>query len=106
MVGVGAPHVNAGRQHGRERIMKRLVVVAILAIGTAAFPGAVLAGQPNNPSCWGAAASDLARSSTGAMGDHASSFDSPRLGIGNVAFMFTGTRQPGDLAAFLGFNCD
>jgi hypothetical protein len=39
------------------------------------------------------------------MGQHASSFDSPRLGIGNVAYLFTDTHQPGDLAAALGFTC-
>ena len=27
------------------------------------------------------------------MGEHSSSFPTPRLGIGNVAFMFTGTRR-------------
>ena len=86
--------------------MKKLVVVAVLAFGMAAFPAVALAGQPDNPSCWGAAAADLARSSSGAMGDHASSFDSPRLGIGNVANLFTGTHQPGELAAALGFSCD
>ncbi len=86
--------------------MRKLVLAAVLAIGSAAVPAVALAGQPTNPSCWGAAASDLAQSSTGAMGQHASSFDSPRLGIGNVAELFTGTHQPGDLAAALGFDCD
>jgi hypothetical protein len=39
------------------------------------------------------------------MGDHASSFTSPRLGIGNVAFLLTGTHQPGELAGLLGADC-
>ena len=82
--------------------MKRLVLIAVLAIA-AAFPAGVSAAAPNNPSCWGAASADLAQS--GAMGQHASSFDEPRLGIGNVASLFTGTHQPGDLAAALGFAC-
>ena len=84
--------------------MKRLVLIAVLAIA-AAFPAGVSAAAPNNPSCWGAAAADLAQSGRGAMGQHASSFDEPRLGIGNVALFFTGTHQPGDLAAALGFAC-
>jgi len=55
--------------------MKRLVLIAVLAIA-AAFPAGVSAAAPNNPSCWGAASADLAQS--GAMGQHASSFDEPR----------------------------
>lgn len=85
--------------------MKKLVLISVLALG-AAFPAHALAAQPNNPSCWGAASADLAQSATGAMGEHASSFaGEPRLGIGNVAYIFTGTHQPGDLAAALGFTC-
>jgi len=82
--------------------MKRLVLMFVLVIA-AAFPASALAAAPNNPSCWGAASADLAQS--GAMGQHASSFDEPRLGIGNVASLFTGSHQPGDLAAALGFTC-
>ena len=85
--------------------MKRLVLVGALMVA-AAFPATASAAPPNNPDCWGAAASDLAQSSPGAMGQHASSFaGQPRLGIGNVAYLFTGTHQPGDLAAVLGFTC-
>lgn len=85
--------------------MKKLALVGLLALATAAMPAATFAATPNNPDCWGAAASNLAQSSTGAMGQHASSFPTPRLGIGNVAELFTGTHQPGDLAAALGFTC-
>lgn len=86
--------------------MKRLVTGLLLGAALAALPGAAAAAQPSNPSCWGAATQDFAQSAPGALGEHASSFDSPRLGIGNVAFLFTGTHQPGDLAAALGFSCD
>jgi hypothetical protein len=85
--------------------VKKLIAAGILVIGTAAFPAAALAATPSNPSCWGAATADFAQSAPGALGEHASSFDSPRLGIGNVAELFTGTHQPGDLAAALGFSC-
>lgn len=85
--------------------MRRLVATVILAIGLTAIPALALGAQPSNASCWGAASADLAQSATGAMGDHASSFDSPRLGIGNVAYLFTGSHQPGDLAGVLGFSC-
>lgn len=84
--------------------MKRLVLIVAIVVA-AAFPAGVLAASPNNPNCWGAAAADLAQSGHGAMGQHASSFDEPRLGIGNVALLFTNTHQPGDLAAALGFDC-
>ena len=80
---------------------KRVLLSAMILV--AAFPAQAVAAPPANPSCWGAGASDLGRSH--AMGDHASSFDEPRLGIGNVAYAFTGTHQPGDLAAALGFTC-
>ena len=83
--------------------MKRLLVAASLALAFGAIPAPAFAAAPAHPSCWGAAASDLAQ--TGGMGAHASSFDSPRLGIGNVADLFTGSHQPGDLAAALGFVC-
>ena len=84
--------------------MKRLVLIAILAIA-AAFPTGALAAQPTGPNCFGKGASQLAQSSTGAMGAHASSFDEPRLGIGNVAELFTGTKQPGLLGVALGAVC-
>lgn len=85
---------------------KRLAIGLLMSALLAALPGTAAAATPANPSCWGAAAADLAQSSPGAMGQHASSFDSPRLGIGNVAELFTGTHQPGDLAAALGFTCN
>ena len=85
---------------------KRLAIGLLMGALLAALPGAAAAAGPSNPSCWGAAVRDLAQTYAGAMGDHASSFDSPRLGIGNVAYLFTGTHQPGDLAAALGFTCN
>jgi len=66
---------------------------------------ATLAAQPESPSCFGAGASQLAQSSTGAMGEHSSSFGTPRLGIGNVAELFTDTHQPGLLGIALGADC-
>jgi hypothetical protein len=86
-------------------VMKRLIVLTALALAVA-FPASAAAAEPSNPSCWGAATTDLAQSAPGAMGEHASSFDTPRLGIGNVAYLFTGTHQPGDLASALGFACN
>lgn len=85
--------------------MKRVIVLGAFLV-VLALPAGVAAAQPDNPSCWGQASTDFAQSAPGAMGEHASSFDTPRLGIGNVANLFTGTHQPGDLAGVLGFSCD
>jgi len=85
---------------------KRLMLTLALSAALSVVPAAAAFAQPSNPSCWGAASADFAKSAPGAFGEHASSFDSPRLGIGNVADLFTGTHQPGDLAAALGFTCD
>lgn len=86
--------------------MRRLVATILLSVGLIAIPALTLAaGPPSNPSCFGAGASQLAQSAVGAMGTHASSFDEPRLGIGNVAYLFTGTRQPGELGIVLGADC-
>jgi hypothetical protein len=85
--------------------MKRLIVLSAFVL-VLAFPAQAAAGQPDSPSCWGAASADFAQLSPGALGDHSSSFATPRLGIGNVAYLFTDTHQPGDLAGVLGFNCD
>jgi hypothetical protein len=88
-----------------EDDMKKVLVATALMLLVAAFPAVALGAVPDSPSCFGAAAADLAQSSKGAMGDHASSFGEPRLGIGNVAYLFTGTHQPGLLAGALGFDC-
>ena len=93
--------------------MRKLLAAAVLVSALSAVPSVTLAAQPNNPSCWGAATQDLARSAPGAMGEHASNppdvdlgLDRPgRAGLGNVAMILTGHHQPGDLAAALGFTC-
>jgi hypothetical protein len=61
------------------------------------------AGVPTNPNCFGLSAARFGQAGT--MGEHSSSFGTPRLGIGNVAYLFTGTHQPGLLAGALGGVC-
>ncbi len=85
--------------------MKKMLAAVIVAVALTAIPAAALAAPPSNPSCWGAASADFAHSAPGALGEHSSSFATPRLGIGNVANAFTGTHQPGLLATALGFTC-
>jgi hypothetical protein len=87
--------------------MRRLVATLVLSVGLIAIPALTLAAEPPaSPNCFGAGASQLAQSATGAMGAHSSSFDEPRLGIGNVAEFFTGTHQPGLLGIALGADCE
>ena len=84
--------------------MKR-VLCGFLAAGALALVAAAVAGagQPENPNCFGKGVSQLGQA--GEMGEHSSSFDEPRLGIGNVAYAFTGTHQPGELGIALGADC-
>jgi hypothetical protein len=93
--------------------MRKTLAIAFMLGALSIAPSAVMAAQPNNPSCWGAATQDFARSAPGALGEHSSNppdvdlgLDRPgRAGLGNVAQILTGTHQPGDLAAALGFTC-
>ena len=77
----------------------------LLAVGALALAATPVAGAapPTNPNCFGKGASGLGQA--GEMGAHSSSFDEPRLGIGNVANALTGTHQPGELAGLLGADC-
>jgi hypothetical protein len=93
--------------------MRRLrFVLVACAVALLAAPGA-LAGQQEDPNCWGEASSDFARSEPGALGEHASNPppidltpDRPgRAGIGNVARALGGD-HPSDAAATLGADCD
>jgi hypothetical protein len=75
-------------------------VVASVALVLAVFAPVGTAGQPANPECWGVVTSQRA-STEHDIGEHASSQSEPRLGIGNVANLFTGTYQPGELGSLL-----
>ena len=59
--------------------------------------------RQSNANCFGQSAAQLGQA--GAMGEHASSFPTPRLGIGNVAYLLTGTHQLGGRAGLLGGVC-
>jgi hypothetical protein len=71
---------------------------ALALSAVVALPAAAQA-SPDGTNCWGVVSSQAARSS-GGLGEHASSFDEPRLGIGNVARLF-GLAGPGELGSFL-----
>lgn len=82
----------------RKRIRLAVLVVAVLGVGALAPVGA--ADQPANPECWGVVTSQRA-STEHDIGTHASSQSEPRLGLGNVASLFTGSHQPGELGSLL-----
>jgi hypothetical protein len=50
----------------------------------AAATSAVLAAKPANPSCWGVVTSQRAVA-VGDLGEHSSTQDTPRMGLGNFA---------------------
>ncbi|MFE5672164.1 hypothetical protein ACFQ58_11225 [Agromyces sp. NPDC056523] len=57
-----------------------LGLTATLAVATPAVAA-------DGSNCWGVVSSQAARSD-GGLGEHSSSFDEPRLGLGNVARLF------------------
>jgi hypothetical protein len=79
----------------RTRALALTGVVGIVASLALATPAMAADGS----SCWGVVSSQAARSD-GGLGAHASSFDEPRLGIGNVARLFN-VNGPGGLGTLL-----
>lgn len=64
------------------RRRQRIVVIACAALLLTLLPGAVSA-NANSNACWGQATKVFAQ--MGVMGEHASEFDTPRLGLRNLA---------------------
>lgn len=63
---------------------KTLGVFMLAVIVTLAAAQPVLADKPANPNCWGVVSSQRAVAE-GDIGEHASSQEEPRLGLGNFA---------------------
>ncbi|MDQ5827180.1 MAG: hypothetical protein M3441_23700 [Chloroflexota bacterium] len=79
-------------------------MLAAMAASPASSEEAKDRGKPADPNCWGTAASQVATTfPTGSFGEHASSQETPRQGVGNVARNddADGTR-PSDHAALVG----
>jgi hypothetical protein len=81
-----------------KRMRIWVLVAATVAFGALGPVGA--SAQPTNPECWGVVTSQRA-STEHDIGIHASAQSEPRLGLGNVALLFTGTHQPGQLGSLL-----
>ena len=65
---------------------RTLALAGILGI-TASLTVAAPAVAADGSNCWGVVSAQAARSD-GGLGAHSSSFDEPRLGLGNVARLF------------------
>ena len=82
----------------------RSVIAAALALGMMTVGiGTASAAQPADASCFGQSAAIMGQA--GVMGEHASSFSTPRLGIGNLARLLGG-EVPGDIPALVGLPCE
>lgn len=79
------------------RIRTLAVAGALGIIASLAVAAPAVAAEGSN--CWGVVSSQAARSD-GGLGAHASSFEEPRLGIGNVARLFN-VEGPGGLGTLL-----
>lgn len=78
--------------------IRSLAIAGVLGVGASlALASPAMAADGSN--CWGVVSSQAARSD-GGLGAHASSFDEPRLGIGNVARLFN-VEGPGGLGTLL-----
>jgi hypothetical protein len=62
--------------------MKKLVVVLVVVL-LSMLVFATVQAAPNDNACWGQASAVFAQ--MGEMGEHSSSFESPRLGLRNLA---------------------
>jgi hypothetical protein len=78
----------------------RSAVLIGAALGFGAFPPVSATAQPANPECWGVVTSQRA-STEFDVGAHSSAQSEPRLGLGNVADLLTGSHQPGALGSLL-----
>ena len=67
----------------RTRTLAMAGILGIAATLTVAAPAVAADGS----NCWGVVSAQAARSD-GGLGAHSSSFDEPRLGLGNVARLF------------------
>ena len=79
----------------RTRALALAGVVGIVASLALATPAVAAEGS----NCWGVVSAQAARSD-GGLGAHSSSFDEPRLGLGNVARLFN-VEGPGGLGSLL-----
>lgn len=77
--------------------MKTLTIILVLLLALTSVSFAM----PNDNACWGQASAVFAK--TGEMGEHSSSFETPRLGLRNLArLLYDAGLIPDDSMASLG----
>ena len=81
------------------RIRTVIIAGALATTASLALTSPAQASPSDGSNCWGVVSSQAA-TTQGGLGSHASSFDEPRLGIGNVAKLF-GLSGPGELGSLL-----
>lgn len=81
------------------RIRSLAIAGSVALAASFAVAGPASAAQPPDTNCWGMNSAQAAQY-LGGLGEHASSQDSPRMGIGNTARAL-GLAGPGELGAFL-----
>ena len=81
----------------RTRTRALALVGAVGIVASIALATPAVAAEGSN--CWGVVSAQAARSD-GGLGAHSSSFDEPRLGLGNVARLFM-VDGPGGLGSLL-----
>jgi hypothetical protein len=83
------------------RLTVMVVAAAVLLLAFAAAPVAAKKGGNQDAACWGQASAVFAR--MGEMGEHSSSFETPRLGLRNLArALYNAGAIPNDSMAALG----
>ena len=84
-----------------KKIFVLFVVLAMLVVPMSAMAIDPLPDDGPSPQCWGQVSAAFAQ--TGVMGEHSSSFDTPRLGLGNLARVLADAGTiPDDTLAALG----
>jgi hypothetical protein len=69
--------------------MRKIIISIAIAAIAALAAGPVSAAAPAEPSCWGVVSAQRA-TADGGLGEHSSSQETPRLGLGNVARLILG----------------
>ena len=62
----------------------KILLLAVVMVLAFVFAGSAAA-APGEKACWGQASKVFAQLEPGTMGDHSSSYDTPRLGLRNLA---------------------
>jgi hypothetical protein len=74
----------SARTNRRSLVSRKVPVILALVLITGLSPTFASA-EPSSNSCWGQASAAYARLAPGTMGTHAAAFETPRIGLRNLA---------------------